>query len=189
MQKAVFLDRDGTINSDKYGYIRSPEQFKLFDFSSKAIKMLKDSGFSVFLVTNQSGIARGFFSYDDLDKIHQKMQQTLSSDNAEIDDIFISPFHKNGIVSPFNISHRDRKPDLGMFEKALSKYRFSIKNSFMIGDSRKDIIFGKNAGLKTILVLTGNGTEEFIKRRNHWTSKPDFIVPNLLSAAKLICLL
>ncbi len=182
---AVFLDRDGTINQDN-GYISHPEDFNIYPFTGQAIKILNDLGLLVFIVTNQSGIARGFYSFEDLDKIHTKMNQQLAAHSATIDDIFISPYYHEGNVEPFNVAHIDRKPNLGLFYKAIKKHPFAIKNSFMIGDRYTDIEFGKRAGLKTFLVLTGDGEKEFLYHRNDWISKPDFIVKDLLAAAKLI---
>jgi len=183
--KAVFLDRDGTINIDS-GYICKAEDFQLFPFAAQAISILNSLGYLVLIVTNQSGITRGFYTFDDLDKIHNKMRSDLAVANAKIDDIFISPYHIEGKLPPYNIDHEDRKPGLGMFKKALKKYNFSVKDSFMIGDRYTDIVFGKKAGLKTILVLTGDGRKEFLENRRNWEYKPDFIVENLLVAAKFI---
>ncbi len=183
--KAIFLDRDGTINPDS-GYINKPEDFELYPFSAKAIKIFNKLGYKVIVVTNQSGIARGYLTKDDLEKIHEKMLYLLKKENAYIDDIFYSPYHSEGIIKPFNISHEDRKPSLGMFYKADKKYGITKNKSFMIGDKYSDILFGKNAGLTSILVRTGDGNKEFFENRKNWTIKPDFVVDNLLSAAYLI---
>ena len=183
-RRAIFLDRDGTINSDKDGYIKDSLDFRLYPFTRTALGKLKKSGFLLFLVTNQSGVARGYYDFNVLDKIHNKMQQKLA--DFAFDDIFISPYHKQGVVKPYNISHTDRKPGLGMLRKAQKKYTFSIKNSYMIGDKYSDIEFGKKAGLITILVLTGNGQTEFLQNRQVWKYQPDFITDNILVAAELI---
>jgi len=183
--KAVLLDRDGTINFDS-GYINKPENFELYPFTAEAISIWNKLGYLVIVVTNQSGITRGYYTFEDLDVIHRKMLTGLAAANAKIDDIFISPYHIKGTIPPYNIEHEDRKPGLGMFKKALKKYRFAINRSFMIGDRYADIAFGKKAGLKTILVLTGDGRKEFLENRRNWEYKPDFIVENLLVAAKFI---
>ncbi len=184
--KAVFLDRDGTINPDKNGYINHPDDFELYPFAAEAISLLNKSGYLVFIVTNQSGIAREYYTFKDLEIIHKKMQDSLTEEGAKIDDIYISPYHIEGKLEPYNIDHEDRKPGLGMFRKALKKHNFHIKSSFMIGDRYADIAFGKKAGLTTFLVLTGDGKKEFYKNRDSWEYKPDFIVKNLMSAVKLI---
>lgn len=186
MTKAVFLDRDGTINSDEHGYINKPENFELYDFSAEAVRKLNQLGYLVFIVTNQSGIARGFYTEKDLNEIHEKMLVDLKKQQAEITEIFVSPYHKDGIIEPFNIDHEDRKPGLGMYKKAMEKYNFSLRKSYVIGDKYADIEFGRKAGLKTILVLSGNGKNEFLQNRQNWNYKPDYIAEHLLHAAKLI---
>jgi len=182
---AVFLDRDGTINKDS-GYITHPEDFNIFPFAGEAIKILNDLGFLTLIVTNQSGIARGFYTFNDLGKIHTKMLSQLAEHEAKIDKIYISPYFHEGTVEPYNVSHIDRKPNLGLFYQAQKDYEFSVQKSFMIGDRYTDIEFGKRAGLTTILVLTGDGESDFLTNRHNWIYKPDYIVKNLLVAAKLI---
>ncbi len=184
--KAVFLDRDGTINKDEVGYIRYPDDFNLFPNAAKAIAMLNRAGYRVFVVTNQSGIARGYYTFDDIEQVHQKMHDQLAKEDAHLDDIFISPYHHEGTVEPWNIRHEDRKPGLGMFRQVWEKYDITLKESYMIGDKYSDVAFGKKAGLKTILVQTGYGWETFLNDRDKWQYKPDYIAKDLLAAVKLI---
>jgi len=186
MKKAIFLDRDGTINSDEHGYINKPEDLQLYPFAAEAISKLNTMGYLVFVVTNQAGVAYGYFRIDDVEKINTKLVNDLVKGKAKVDEIFYSPFHVNGIVEPFNIQHEDRKPDIGLFQKAKNKYDFSTKDSFMIGDKFSDIGFGKNAGLRTIFVRSGGGENEFLQKRNETEYKPDFIVKDLSVAVKLI---
>lgn len=183
--KAVFLDRDGTINIDGKGYISKTEDFELYPFAVKAIKLLNEAGFLVFVVTNQSGIARGYYTFSDIAKLHEKLNDELAKGEAKIDDIFVSPYHIEGKVEPYNIDHEDRKPSLGMLKQALEKYDIRLKDSFMVGDRHSDIGFGKNGQLNTILVKTGMGKNEFTQRKN-WEKYPDFVVEDLLAATKLI---
>ena len=186
MKKAVFLDRDGTINADMKGYISKPEDFQIFPFTAEAILILNKLNFLVFIVSNQSGIARGYYTFEDIKKVHEKMNSKLAEQGARADDIFISPYHENGSVKPFNINHEDRKPGLGLFHKARAEYDFDVRGSFMIGDKYSDIAFGRKANLTTILVRTGNGDLEFLQKRDGWEYKPHYIVKDLLSAVKLI---
>ena len=186
MKKAIFLDRDGTINIDINGYVNSPHDFELYPFAAEAISIMNNMDFLVFIVTNQSGIARGYYSLKDLNEIHEKMNFLLKEKKAIIDEIFFSPYHIKGKIEPYDISHEDRKPHIGMFKKANEKYKFDIKNSYMIGDKYTDIAFGKKAGLITILVFTGFGKKEFLNDRNNWEYQPDFVVKDLLIAANLI---
>lgn len=186
MKKAVFLDRDGTINADENGYIGKPEDFEIFPFAAEAIRKLNELDFLVFVVSNQSGIARGYYTENDLQSVHRKMLSQLKQQRAEITEVFYSPHHLEGKIEPYNIEHEDRKPGLGMFQKALRKYEFSREHSYMIGDKYSDIAFGKKAGLTTILVRTGYGDKEFLEKRNNWKFKPDFIAEHLLHAVCLI---
>jgi len=186
MKKVVFLDRDGTINDNKQGYTSSPEDFELYPFAGKSIQKMNELGFLVFVVTNQSGIARGYYTLDDLAAIHQKMEKGLQEDGAKVDEIYFSPYHIEGKVEPYNITHEDRKPELGMFRRALKKYQFKIKESYMVGDNYSDVAFGKKAGLITILVRTGYGEKIFMENRVEWEYKPDYVVKDLWAAALLI---
>ncbi len=182
---AVFLDRDGTINQDS-GYISHPEDFNIYPFAGEAVKILNDAGCYIFIVTNQSGIARGLYTFENLAKIHEKMNQQLAQSKAHIDKLYLAPYSAEGKVAPYNISHIDRKPGLGLFYQAQKDYDFSVKDSYMIGDRYADIEFGKKAGLTTILVLTGDGEKELYENRANWKYNPDFVVENLLTAAKFI---
>ncbi len=182
---AVFLDRDGTVNQDN-GYINHPDDFNIYPFANEAVRLFNDSGFLVFIVTNQSGIARGYYTFSDLEKIHSKMREQLAEDGAAIDRIYISPYFHEGTIEPYNVSHKERKPGTGLFLKARKEFSFSRKDSFMIGDRYTDIEFGKKAGLKTFLVLTGDGEEEFLNNRHNWQYEPDYIVKDLLTAARFI---
>ncbi|NQV17369.1 MAG: HAD family hydrolase [Armatimonadetes bacterium] len=186
MKKAIFLDRDGTINIDINGYVKNPKDFELYPFAAEAISIMNNMDFLVFIVTNQSGIARGYYSLKDLNEIHEKMNFLLKEKNATVDEIFFSPYHIKGKIEPYNISHEDRKPQIGMFKKAHEKYNFTIKNSYMIGDKYTDIAFGKKAGLITILVFTGLGKKEFLNDRKSWEYQPDFVMKDLIVAANLI---
>lgn len=183
--RAVFIDRDGTINPDS-GFITKPEDFSIYPFAAEAVKMLNENGFYVFLVTNQSAIARGIITFTELAAIHQKMISQLAEKKAYIDRIFVSPYYPEGVVPPYNRYHIDRKPGIGMFNQAKDIYSFDTKRSYMIGDRYSDIVFGRTAGLKTVLVRTGEGEETFIHQRGNWTEKPDIIVKNILTAAKYI---
>ena len=154
-QKAVFLDRDGTINQYR-GFIRRPEEFELIPGVSQAIKKLNESGYLVIVVTNQPVIARGEVTYEELEVIHNKMETLLGNDGAYIDAIYYCPHHPHkgyeGEIPELKIDCECRKPKPGLLLKAARDFNISLSESFMIGDSLNDIQAGKNAGCKTILV-------------------------------------
>jgi len=186
IKRAIFLDRDGVISPDDFGYLSNPEEYHLYPYTIEALKIFKELNFLLFVVTNQSGIARGYFTIDDLEKVLAKMRSLLSAGGIELDGVYYSPYYKDGIVPPYNIDHIDRKPGIGMFKKAYSEFHFQIEGSWMIGDRISDLGFGKNAHLKKILLLTGNGEKDFMKILETDDLRPDFVCENLLTAAKLI---
>lgn len=153
MRKTVFLDRDDTINHD-VPYCSSPKDFNLIEGVGEGIKKLNDAGFLVIVVTNQSGIARGYFTESDLSEIHDKMKSDLKEYGAQVDDIFYCPHHPDD-------NCYDRKPNPGLLEKAAEKYDIDKSSSYIIGDNLKDVQAGKNFGVKTIL-LSGDKEKESV---------------------------
>ena len=186
LRPAIFLDRDGTISPDQFGYIKDPSIYHLYPETGEALRILKELGYHLFIVTNQSGIARGYFGLDELQIVHDRMRELILEEGVEIDDVYFSPYLAEGIIAPYNVAHEDRKPGSGMFKRALKEHPFDISASFMIGDRESDILFAKNAGLKSILLLTGNGQQEFQKIANGEATRPDFVCENILTAACLI---
>jgi len=186
IKRAVFLDRDGVLSPDEFGYISNPDIYHLYPWTGKALRVLKELGFLLFVVTNQSGIARGYFKVEDLERVLDRMRALISAEGVELDGVCYSPYFKTGIVEPYNIDHEDRKPGIGMFKKAKAAFRFDPGRSFMIGDRETDIQFGEKAGLKTILLLTGNGQKDFAESLETQSLQPDFICENLLTAAEMI---
>ncbi len=158
-QKAIFLDRDGTIN--KYvGFLREVEQFELLDGVSEAIKKINQSGYLAVVVTNQPVIARGEVTYDKLQKIHNKMETLLGKDGAYLDGIYFCPHHPDsgfeGEIKELKIDCNCRKPKPGMLIKAAEDLNIDLSMSWMIGDGKSDILAGKNAGCKTALIGEGD---------------------------------
>lgn len=184
MIKAIFLDRDGTIN-EEVNYLKRPEDIRLYPNTIKALRNFKDSGFLNIIITNQSGIARGYFTEEELSIIHIELRTMIAGENGGkelIDDIFYSPFHKEGIVEKFKSDSDDRKPNTGMIRKAVLKHSIEIKESYFIGDSFTDMLCAENAGLKKILVETGYGREDILKCRSE-NIQLDYIAGNLYDAS------
>ena len=158
-QKAIFLDRDGTIN--KYvGFVRKPEEFDLIDGVSDVIKQLNNQGYLVIVITNQPVIARGEVTVDGLEEIHNKMETMLGKDGAYVDAIYYCPHHPHkgfsGEVPELKMECECRKPKPGLLLKAAQDYNIDLEKSWMIGDSENDILAGKNAGCKTALISSDN---------------------------------
>ena len=183
-QKAIFMDRDGTIN--KYnGLVYKEEQFELEDCAYDAIRMINGSGYLGIIITNQPVVARGLCDIEDVENIHNKMETMLGEKGAYLDDIFYCPHHPDKGYPEENplykIKCHCRKPDTGMIEEAANKYNIDLSRSWFVGDTTMDIQTGKNAGLKTILVKTGIGGED-----GKYDAKADYICDNLEEAVKLI---
>ncbi|WP_027340712.1 D-glycero-alpha-D-manno-heptose-1,7-bisphosphate 7-phosphatase [Halonatronum saccharophilum] len=143
MNKAVFLDRDGVINSyDKP--VNKADDLELYPWTSESIKRLNNAGYKIYVVTNQGGIECGYFTDNDLDSIHNYMTERLKADGAKIDDIEYCPHFKKDCSC--------RKPKPGMITKLAKKYDVNLKNSFMVGDRDSDVIAGNKAGCKTIKI-------------------------------------
>ena len=178
----VFLDRDGTINYDP-GYLNNPEDVKLIEGTGSALKLLKDAGFTLLVVSNQSGIARGLITDDQVNSIHEKINNLLEKYySVHIDRFFYCPHHES--FSP--ASECDcRKPATGLFKQAMSEYEIDLERSFMVGDSQADILAAYNFGITSILVKTGNGREH-ISVLQEQNKMPKFTCLNLYESAKLI---
>jgi D-glycero-D-manno-heptose 1,7-bisphosphate phosphatase len=184
---AVFIDRDGVLNADP-GYINNPFDLHLYPFVAEAVRNFNQMGLKVIVVTNQSGIARGFLTLDKLQAIHQKLIDELAAQNAVIDKIYFSPYHIDGHIPPYNIQHSDRKPDIGMFQKACLDFDLDPNTSFMIGDRRSDMIFAHRAKITPILVLTGDGIKDYIDDELYRQKDiaPRYVTQDILAASWLI---
>lgn len=170
-QKAIFLDRDGTIN--KYvGFLRDINEFELIDGVNEAIKKINVSGYLAIVITNQPVIARGEVTYEELNEIHNKMETLLGNQGAYLDSIYYCPHHPDsgfdGEVKELKIDCDCRKPKPGLLLKAAEELNIDLSQSWMIGDSKNDIIAGKSAGCKTALI----GNEDY---------KQDITVDSLLT--------
>lgn len=161
-QKAVFLDRDGTINKHA-GFLKEPDEFELIDGAAEAIRKINESGYLAIVVTNQPVIARGEVTESELDAIHNKMETLLGRDGAYLDGIYYCPHHPDrgfaGEIAELKIECECRKPKPGMLLKAADDFNIDFSQSWMIGDSKSDVLAGKSAGCKTALI--GKGHESF----------------------------
>ena len=183
-QKAIFLDRDGTIN--KYmGFLSKVGQFELLQGTAEAVAKINSSSYLAIVVTNQPVVARGECSFEELENIHKKMETDLGEQKAYLDDIFVCPNHPHngyeGKISELEVDCECHKPKPGMFFKAAEKYNIDLSRSWYIGDTTTDIQAGINAGLKTILVQTGEAGKD-----GKYDVKPNYVSSNLLEAVNLI---
>jgi D-glycero-D-manno-heptose 1,7-bisphosphate phosphatase len=176
MQRAVFLDKDGTLVVD-IPYNIDPEKIELAPFAADALKLLQDHGYKLIVVSNQSGIARGYFTEADLEPVILKIDQLLNPAMITLHDFYYCPHLENGACDC-------HKPQPGMLLRAAREHNIDLANSWMIGDILDDVEAGKKAGCRTVLINNGNETEWLL----HAKRKPTFIVNNLKEAAELILL-
>ena len=185
MKRAVFIDRDGTI-SEEVGYINHPSRFRLFPYSAPAIKKLNDNGWVAIVITNQAGVARGYFSEDLITQVHQKMRQDLERHNAQLDAIFYCAHHPTVGEPPYRADCNCRKPKPGLVQRAATELDVELDQSWMVGDRYSDIQLARNAGLRSAFVLSGYGRGEWEHQRTSWKQQPDLVAENLLEAVEAI---
>ena len=183
-QKAVFIDRDGTMIKED-GFVKSPDQVHLQPGIAGAIKLLNTSHYLTICITNQPVIARGDVSFDGLEKIHSRMDSLLGYEGAYLDDLFFCPHHPDkgfdGEVPEYKVHCECRKPKPGMLLEASERYNIDLTKSYMIGDSTADIAAGSIAGCKTIGVNTGLALKD-----GKYAAQPDGFCENLVDAVKQI---
>jgi len=167
MNKCIFLDRDGVINIDCVDYTYKVDEFKIIEGVPKALKMLKDHGYLLVVITNQSGIVKGIYDHSDMHQCHEYLQNEI---NHLIDYFYYSPYHEKYTAS------LTRKPGTLMFERAIAKFDVDIAQSWMIGDKERDMLPAKKLGIRTILL-----PEDGLK-----TASADIMKKDLLEAAEYI---
>jgi len=178
-KSAVFLDRDGTINQE-VEYLSRYEDLEWIPGAIDAIKKLNDAGILVIVVTNQAGIAHGYFDEEDVLLLHREMNARLRQDSAWIDAFYFCPYHAKGRVEAYRQENDCRKPNPGMIFEAIGEWNIDATTSFLVGDKNSDIEAGKSAGLATWLVLTGYGRVEST------TTTADRVVPGIREAVNEI---
>ena len=152
-QKAVFLDRDGVINDDTgHYYIYKPEDFRLNDGVIEGLKLLTNAGYKLIIVSNQGGVAKGIYTENDIRKVHEKLRDELIKHSLKLEAIYYCPHHES-------VSECDcRKPKPGMILNAIKEFNINPQESYLIGDSGRDITAGKNAGLKKCYLIEKNSS-------------------------------
>ena len=182
---AVFLDRDGTIN-EQMGYINHISRFVLLPGVGEAIRKLNEHELPVVVVTNQSGLARGYFPASLLDEVHEKMERELAAAGAHIDGLYICPHHPEAKEAQYRKTCTCRKPKIGLLEQAATDLNLDLAASFMVGDRWSDLKCGARAGATPILVLTGYGRGDHQYIGPGQDVQPAMVAPDLNSAVDWI---
>ena len=152
--RAVFLDRDGTLIHDP-GYLSDPDGVQVLPGVAEALGALGAAGFGLFVVTNQSGIARGRYTVERYEEVAQRLEAILQSSGIELSATYYCPYHPEGEVAPFDVEHPDRKPAAGMWHRAAADHGIDLANSYTIGDGERDVVAGKRAGTTAVLLAGG----------------------------------
>lgn len=181
--KAVFVDRDHTLIEDP-GYLSDPEAVRLLPGVELAIKSLKQSGYQIIVVTNQSGVARGMLTEEALEVIHAEMRRQLADKGAHVDGIYYCPYHPEGTIEEYAKDSDLRKPQPGMLLKAAMEKDIDLAGSWMVGDSGRDVEAGQRAGCRTIRIRTRSTHTAGISEQED--VQADYTVRNLVDAARVI---
>jgi len=182
---AVSLDRDGTIN-EQMGYINHLSRFQLLPGVGEAIRSLNQRGLPVVVVTNQSGLARGYFPPALLDAVHQEMHRLLAQAGAHLDGLYVCPHHPEAKEERYRLACNCRKPKTGLLEQAAADLNLDLRRSFVVGDRWSDLRCGAAVGATTILVLTGYGRGDACYIGPGQPVQPDHVAEDLGAAARWI---
>lgn len=176
--RAVFLDRDGVNTEDPPHYAHRLDQLRLTPGSAQAIQLLNAHNFRVIVISNQSGVARGYYQEEDVKIFNNEMEHLLAKEGAHIDAIYYCPHHPDAIIERYKIDCDCRKPKPGMLLSAAKEFDIELPLSILVGDKWSDIEAGHAAGCKSVLVLTGHGTYENKTKQG----KADYIAKDLHDA-------
>ncbi|OLD66591.1 MAG: D,D-heptose 1,7-bisphosphate phosphatase [Acidobacteria bacterium] len=182
---AIFLDRDGTI-CEEVGYVNHLSRSRLLPNSLEAIGLINQAGLLAVVTTNQSGVARGYFSQDLVEAVHAKLQASVTGAGARLDAIYYCPHHPTEGTPPWRAVCECRKPEPGMILRATREHGIDLSRSFVVGDSVADIEAGASAGVPGILVKTGYGRGLLEHQRHRFKTEPVHTADDLLEAVRFI---
>jgi D-glycero-D-manno-heptose 1,7-bisphosphate phosphatase len=182
---AVFIDRDGTIN-EQLGYINHLSRFVILPGVSEAVRLLNKNDWWAIIVSNQGGVARGYYPMELVDEIHAFLKSSLKEQGATIDGIFFCPHHPAGVLPEYSSECDCRKPETGLVDKAREAFDIDMSNSYVVGDRHVDIELASRLNLKGVLVKTGYGLGEMEYIIPEKRLKPHHVAEDLLDAVKWI---
>jgi D-glycero-D-manno-heptose 1,7-bisphosphate phosphatase len=179
---AVFIDRDGTL-TEEVGYVNHPSRLRLLPQSGAAVRRLNQAGIAVVVVTNQAGIARGYFSPEVLAAVNAALVSQLKDEGAHLDGVYVCPHHPTEGKAPYRLVCDCRKPKPGLLLRAASDLELDLGRSTLVGDKGSDLVAARAVGACAVLVLTGYGLGEWEYRRSALPVQPDHVADDLLGAA------
>jgi len=182
MNRAVFLDRDGTVN-EEVGYLTDLDKLRLIPGAGAAIRLMNEAGFTVILVTNQSGVARGYFPERLVHEAHARLGDMLKAEDARIDGVYFCPHHPVAGDSQYTMDCDCRKPKTGLIDRAVKDFGIDIRHSYLVGDKWSDVELAQRAGVHAILVESGFAADDPGNRRPEHVRDPDFIARDITDAA------
>jgi D-glycero-D-manno-heptose 1,7-bisphosphate phosphatase len=178
---AVFIDRDGTL-SEEVGYVNHLSRFRLLPFAVDAVRLVNQSGRLAVVVTNQAGVARGYFPESLVDDVHRTVRERMAAGGARLDGIFYCPHHPSAGEAPYRLDCECRKPKPGLLRQAARELDIDLARSWMIGDRYADLQVAWAVGARGALVRTGYGEGELAHKSEAWPRPPDLIATHLLEA-------
>ena len=184
-RRAIFMDRDGTV-CEEVGYVNHVDRIRLLPRSAEAVRLANQAGFQTVIVTNQAGVARGYFDEDLVHEVHDAVRRQLAEAGARIDGIYYCPHHPEVGAPPYRRECDCRKPGPGMLLRAREEMGIDLGASYMVGDTVKDLGAGRAVDATTVLVLTGYGRGELQHQSDRWTVHPDHVCEDLLEAVQWI---
>ena len=183
--RAIFIDRDGTI-SEEVGYVNHLSRYRPFPFAAEAVRRINEAGWRAILVTNQSGVARGYFTEELMTQVHGQLAESLGREGARLDAIYYCPHHPTVGEPPYRLDCDCRKPKPGLLRRAAEDFGLDLRRSFVVGDRYTDVKMAQRVGASAVLVLTGYGRGEYEHQRRHWPAEPAHVAEDLLAAVEWI---
>ncbi|HQR37513.1 MAG TPA: HAD family hydrolase [Blastocatellia bacterium] len=185
MRRAVFMDRDGTV-SDEVGYLNHVSRLRVYPWSASAIRALNDAGLLAVLVTNQAGVARGYFPETMILDVHARLVEELAAQGATLDAIYYCPHHPTAGEPPYRADCECRKPRPGMLLQAAAEHDIDLASSYVVGDKYSDVRLAHAVGASGVLVMTGYGRGEYEYERETWPRAPEHVAESLEDAVAWI---
>ena len=185
MKRAIFMDRDGTL-SHEIGYVNHASRFRLFSYAVDAVRLVNRSDFLAVVVTNQAGVARGYFPESVIHEVHALMGEAITAGGARLDAVYFCPHHPSLGEPPYRQDCDCRKPRPGLLERAAREHEIDLARSYVIGDRYGDVQLAWKVGAKGVLVKSGYGLGELAYHAPTWPRQPDLVAEHLLEAVENI---